>query len=56
MEASIGEGAKHALEGRGGLVASVLTGGQIRVGDTVRVEQKRPVRRSSGGRAGRRKS
>ena len=56
MEKAIGKGAQHALDGRGGLVASVLTGGRIRVGDAVRFEGKRPAIRVRGSRLSRRKS
>lgn len=37
MERTIGPGARHALEGRGGVVASVAVGGVIRPGDGVAI-------------------
>ena len=35
MDTNIGDGGRAALEGRGGLTARVVTGGELRVGDTV---------------------
>jgi MOSC domain-containing protein YiiM len=43
MEETIGEGARRALEGRGGVRCFVLAGGEIRVGDPISEEPFLPA-------------